>query len=396
MHRPTCQSLLRSRPRGRRGNVLVLTAFMLICLMALMAFAVDLGYVYVSSAELQRTADSAAIAAAWELIDKDFGASPNLIDDIPHARTVATSFVGYNPVCSKSPNVDQNDGNSADGDLVFGYLADVTDPTQPIDLVSLGQSNAVQVRVRRTSDMNGEVPFFFARALGFNSVPNRAQATAVVASSFNGFQAPADGGNLDLLPFALDIDTWNDLLNGGGQDQWQREWDDATNEWTVSKGGDGVNEVNLFPQGTGSPGNRGTVDIGGSNNSTCDIARQITDGVSPADLAHHGGQLEFDANGQLPLNGDTGISAGVKDELASIIGQPRMIPIFESVSGPGNNATYTIVKFVGVSVLEVKLTGSMSSKRVTIQPAYLVTGGGIPTPGGSTSQFVYSRPYLIH
>jgi hypothetical protein len=308
---------------------------------------------------------------------------------------VAANYVSYNPVCSKSPNVDSNEGNSADGDLVFGYLADVTDPTQPINMLNLGQSNAVQVRVRRTGDMNGEVPFFFARALGFNGVANRAQATAVVASSFSGFRAPADGGNLDLLPFALDIDTWNDLLDGGGSDQWRREWDESTKSWTVSNGTDGVNEVNLFPQGTGSPGNRGTVDIGGCNNSTKDIARQITDGVSPDDLAHHGGKLEFDANGELPLNGDTGISAGVKDELASIIGQPRMIPIFESVSGPGNNATYTIVKFVGVSVLEVKLTGSMSSKRVTIQPAYLVTGGGIPAAGGSASQFVYSRPFLV-
>ena len=48
--------------------------------------------------------------------------------------------------------------------------------------------------------------------------------------------------------------------------------------------------------------------------------------------------MEFDANGKLYLNGDTGISAGVKDELASIIGKPRIIPVFESVSGNGNNA----------------------------------------------------------
>ncbi len=388
-------SLQVRRPRDRRGNVLVLTAFMMICLMALMAFAVDLGYVYVSSAELQRAADSAAIASAWELIDKEFGATPNLLNELPRARIVASKFVGYNPVCSKAPNVDWNFGNSADGDVVFGYLSNVNDPAQPIDLGSLGRSNAVQVRVRRTSDMNGEVPFFFARAMGFNSVANRAQATAVVASSFQGFRTPADGGNLDLLPFALDVATWNDLLGGGGSDQWRRDWDSSTKQWTVSKGADGVREVNLFPQGTGSPGNRGTVDIGGSNNSTKDIARQITDGVSSDDLSHFGGKLEFDANGKLPLNGDTGISAGVKDELASIIGQPRMIPIFESVSGPGNNATYTIVKFVGVSVLEVKLTGSMSQKRVTIQPAYLVTGGGIPASGGSPSQFVYSKPYLV-
>ncbi len=95
----------------------------------------------------------------------------------------------------------------------------------------------------------------------------------------------------------------------------------------------------MFPQGTGSPGNRGTVDIGSSNNSTADIARQIVHGISPSDFAQLGGKLEFDDSGKLYLNGDTGISAGVKDELASIMGQPRIIPIFSTVSGNGNNAT---------------------------------------------------------
>ena len=74
-------------------------------------------------------------------------------------------------------------------------------------------------------------------------------------------------------------------------------------------------------------------------------------------MAQIGGSLQFNASGVLHLNGDTGISAGVKDELASIIGQPRIIPIFSSVVGPGNNADYTIVKFVGVRILAVKLTG---------------------------------------
>jgi hypothetical protein len=102
----------------------------------------------------------------------------------------------------------------------------------------------------------------------------------------------------------------------------------------VATGSDGVREVNLYPQGTGSPGNRGSVDIGGSNNSTADIARQIVYGISPQDFEALGHPLTFNDDGNLFLNGDTGISAGVKDELASIIGQPRIIPIFQQVRGP--------------------------------------------------------------
>ena len=62
-------------------------------------------------------------------------------------------------------------------------------------------------------------------------------------------------------------------------DDWT--WDQDT--LSVRSGPDGKYEVNLYPQGTGSPGNRGTVDIGSSNNSTADIARQILYGVTPAD-----------------------------------------------------------------------------------------------------------------
>ena len=58
------------RLRQRRGNVLVLTVFMMMAIFALLACAIDLGYLEVVHTELQRTADSAAIAAAWELIDE--------------------------------------------------------------------------------------------------------------------------------------------------------------------------------------------------------------------------------------------------------------------------------------------------------------------------------------
>src|SRR4029078_5825159 len=125
-------------------------------------------------------------------------------------------------------------------------------------------------------------------------------------------KAPADGSNLDLLPFALDLQTFNGWVAGSGDDAWN--WDPATKK--VTAGIAGVLEVNLYPQGTGSPGNRGTVDIGSSNNSTSDIARQIVYGISPQDMAYMGGKLEFNSAGELQLNGDTGISAGVKDELA--------------------------------------------------------------------------------
>jgi hypothetical protein len=112
-------------------------------------------------------------------------------------------------------------------------------------------------------------------------------------------------------------------------------------------------------------------------------------------LVELGKPLVFDADGELILNGDTGISAGVKDELAAIIGQPRVIPIFREVKGPGNNAMYTIVKWCGIRIVDVKLTGAMNKKHVTIQLAPVVVRGVVPSTNTSDSSYVYSPAVLL-
>jgi Flp pilus assembly protein TadG len=375
----------RHKSRIRRGNILVMTALLMTAMVALLAFAVDLGYVYAVRAELQRSADSAAIAAAWELIDKDGPAGTETATSLTSsAASVASQYAGLNHVGSQSPSLASND-------VTVGYMSNPSSPSEPIISTPTGKlPNAVKVRVQRTSEQNGQVNFFFARALGFTESSADAQATAAFLSGFSGFKAPADGSNLNILPFTLDETTWNNLQTNG-TDSWTYNPETKT----VTAGADNVKEVNLFPQGIGVPGNRGTLDIGSSNNSTADIGRQIVDGITPADLAYLGGTLEFNSAGELHLIGDTGISAGIKDELTSIIGKPRLLPIFRSVTGPGNNADYTIVKFVGVRVLDVKLTGSMSSKRVIIQPCNVVMKGGIYQPGVSNSQYVHSPVWLV-
>jgi hypothetical protein len=137
------------------------------------------------------------------------------------------------------------------------------------------------------------------------------------------------------------------------------------------------------------------VDIGGSNNSSFDIARQVVHGVTAEDLEHHGGSLEFNSYGELDLNGDTGISAGIKDELASIVGETRFIPIFTRVVNPGDNAVFTINAWLGVRMLDVKLTGAPSKKRVMIQPEIVVSKGGIYDGGTPKTHYVYSPVWLV-
>jgi Flp pilus assembly protein TadG len=377
--------------RGRRGNILVLTAFFMIMMVAFLALGIDIGYLQNAKVELQKSADAAAMAAAWELVDDGAltGATINLTDDITEARTKAVEYAAANLVCASAPTVDPNASNVPDGDIVVGYLSNPSDPACTLDTTDPTKFNAVQVRVRRNSTQNGEVPMFFGTALGMESVATEATATAALLKNLNGFKKPTDGDTINILPYALDKGTWEAMLAGGGSDTYR--WSGSG----VQSGSDGIREVNLFPQGTGSPGNRGTVDIGGSNNSTSDIKRQIVSGISVSDMDALGKPLEFDSNGKLTLNGDTGISAGVKDDLASIIGQTRIIPIFESVSGNGNNAMYTIVQWAGVRILDVKLTGSMNSKKLIVQPAHVFSKWAKPTAEENTSWYVYSPAWIV-
>ncbi len=386
-------SRFRNNRRNRRGAIIVASALFMVAMLGIVAFCVDVGYLANATTELQRTADASALAGAYKLINFSApGPNYSQTSQIANARESAVQYAALNSVCGAASSISSNSANSAEGDIVIGSISTPTIPGTPLTFNNSNLSNAVQVTVSRTAGANGEVPMFFGPIFARNSVAASKQATAAVLTNFQGFQMPADGSELELLPFAFDRQTWNSMMQGSGQDQWS--WDSTTN--SVKSGGDGVPEGNLYPQGTGAPGNRGTVDIGSPNNSTADINRQILHGANANDLSYLGGKVALNSDGVLLLNGDTGISAAVKTNLDAIVGKPRMIPIFSTVSGPGNNAQYTIVEFVCVRILEVQLTGKMSSKSVIIQPASMIAKGGIPSTSSSqTSTGIFSLPFLI-
>jgi len=358
-------------------------------LVGMLAFSIDTGYLAQSRAEAARAADSASLAGCWEVYQQ-LGTNPKLQVSEAHLQvaTTANNFAMLNPINEDGPSLHP-------ADVQVGYLAQLRDSAISSDdsLPYVG----VRVKLYKDDARNGSVPFFFGKIFGRESKDLSVESTSVMSRAISGFHTSGvDGDNLDILPFALDQSTWEAMLaasesGSGGQDNYH--FSPETGQ--VTAGSDGIKEVNLFPQGTGSPGNRGTVDIGGANNSTNDIARQIIHGISPDDLTALGKPLQLSAGtGTMTLNGDTGISAGVKDELQSIVGQKRIIPIFSSVSGNGNNATYTITKWVGIRVMYVKLTGSMNSKRVIVQPAPIIAPQGIRSTDISTSDFVFTPVVL--
>ncbi len=374
--------------RRRRGAAIILAAFLMGVLVSMLALSIDIGYIAASKAEARRTADAAALAGAWQMVDSA-AQSGNSSASLDAVNDAAKNIASLNLVCNSAPSLSIA---GQETDITIGYLSSL-ESNATLSTDSNNPYRAVRARVRKNEASNGQVPLFFARFFGQTGRDMIVESTAATAMQIKGFNSPASGAaNLNLLPFALDEQTWIALLNGGGTDSYKFT---ASNS-SVTGGTDGIKEVNLYPQGTGSPGNRGTVDIGSSNNSTADLSRQITGGISSQDLFALGKPLVLDGNGSMTLNGDTGISAGVKDELASIIGQTRIIPVFSSVTGNGNNANYTIVRWVGVRIMAVKLTGSMSSKYLIVQPASVIARNVVV--GDSTrvwSDSIYSPVVLV-
>ncbi len=388
---------VRSEPVRRRGATCVFVASLLVVMVGMAALSIDVGMLYHTRSELQRTADAAALAAAWSLLDDDrLAGAPDLSQEIAAARQEAAHYAAANPVLNQAPQLHLNNDNQPDGDVLLGYLNDPTDPAEQMSFSNPNLFNSILVRVRRDASLNGPVELLFARILGVNNSSLSAQAVATFKDGVKGYQVTPTTGNAEMLPFALKLAAWQALLAGTGSTGDGYAWDADAGQ--VIEGADGILELNLYPGGGDDqlpPGNFGTVDIGPPNNSTADIARQILSGVSADDLAYFGGVLELGPDGTLILEGDTGLSGAVKEQLEAITGAARAIPLFSVVSGPGDNAQFTVVGFAGIRILHVKLTGPMKRKALVIQPSFVVDDAAITGPGSGLSYFVYQPVRIV-
>jgi len=376
----------RQTQRRRAGSVVVLSSRLMIAMIGILAFAIDIGYIALVRTQLQLSADASAMAAAGVMLD--YRKPPSALD--PYvvqtlARDAAERYAGLNAVAGLSPDL-------AADEVVFGRLNLSSGPDAGMTFNNPVAFNACRVRVSRSSALNGEVPYFFIRALGLNSFASSAEATAAFSDNFSGFKLPPDSdATLPILPFAIHQSSWDALMAGYAFDFWR--WDELSE--SVRFGFDGVKELNLYPQNTGSPGNFGTIDIGNHNNSTRDISRQIVHGISTADLEYLGGSYALGEDGTLSINADTGISAAMKDELQSIVGQTRIISIFNNISRSGNRAQYTIVGFAGIRVMHVDMTGAVANRHVLVQPAQVEVVGGIPSDDGEQHTYYLQSPVRL-
>jgi hypothetical protein len=153
----------------RRGAVVVLVMISLVVIFGCAAMAVDLTMLYSAQAELQRTADAAALAAAMELSGGD-----SSVEDEVFAS--ADELAALNGVLRKEHGLDSmsdvefgtNNYNSATGRSSFEPRSG-----PPYD--------AVRVTVRRAKDSGGgSVALFFSRLFGREEQDLEARAAATI------------------------------------------------------------------------------------------------------------------------------------------------------------------------------------------------------------------------
>ena len=338
-----------------------MVAVLLVVILGCAALAVDIGYLYVARAELQRTADAAAMAGAQALgrgADSPFGEYlyPDNIYTQAEAYAFSNKVVRQGIVLNRST------------DITVGYLADIHDRSATLQIVSLDQANAVQVIARRISGNGGEIPLFFAPIWGITSSGVGASAIAVLDDRFYAY-APKHIGGLSAMPFAVDEQTWNDeIIAGNGDDYYS--YDDVSQ--SVSSSPDGVKEIKLYPE-QNVAGNFGILHIGSGSNGVPILRDQIRNGISKDDFIDLTGQpmIEFynyDSGAVVSrsISGNPGIKAGLKDAVEEKLGQKVAFFIFSTVTGNGSNAVYTVVNMRFGRVMLVRLTGG--DKAVIIQP----------------------------
>jgi Flp pilus assembly protein TadG len=154
------ESFLRQLHKNASGQVLIFVAFLMVVLLAMVAFVVDIGDVYYSYHELQASSDAAALAGATAL--------PNTT-----ATAVATAY-------SSVAGGKNTYGNLRNVTMVSGYpqavcLTSLTTLTpQAIPCLAPAVANAIVVK------QTAAVPMFFATILGIKTTTITATATAAM------------------------------------------------------------------------------------------------------------------------------------------------------------------------------------------------------------------------
>jgi Flp pilus assembly protein TadG len=365
---------MKTRNRSRRGAIAPLTALLLVVILGMMAFAIDLAYVSSVQAQLQNSADAAALAGAEQLqglyvtcyspgqtatkqqqiFTQATTDTANSTSPIPTAQRVCHSNVvgGVHPqVLTSDVSFSYSDGQNA-----------------PVAAQWPGKfPNTVTTVVRRDGTANGTIDLFFARLFGVSSMSLKATASATMYAGEVTSLTPIPKVNAHILPVALDVNVWNTFYTTG-----------KSPDGNIYPGPDGLPELQVYPFATNTPGSSGLLDVGLPQNNAPAFRTWIDDRETPNDIQYLIDNHLVPVSLSAPKNWKCGpgLKSTLLTDFQSVIGEPNLIPLFTpasplpnyaAASGNGQNATYAIVGFAGVAVSDANGHGN-ANMNIWIQP----------------------------
>ncbi len=384
-------------PDKRRGVVAALVLITIPVLIAVAALTIDIGAMYNTRADLQRAADSAALAGVAAFTSdtmmqfRQSAGNDSLLYEVTSAASGEVStFSAMNLSFGATTMYIES------GDIATGWL-DVTSSTTPIQGSAPPTEffNAVQVVARRSAGgQNGPLNFFFSSIFGQSTTDVSATAVAVFDDHVSGFNPESGTGYL--IPFSIDRATFQAQFDAGSDGF---EFDPDTGN--VSPGSDGIGEVDIYPNNFG-PGNFGLLNIGSPNQGNPALAEQIENGVTGDDMEAEIGTSAvtfFDSSGNpvtYDMTGGTGIKTALNTSVEARLGDVVAFLLHDHFVGDGQNGVYTITGIRFGRVMGVTLTGNPDDRGIWIQPT-TYAGSGVmisasaPSSLGKAGRLVLAR-----
>jgi Flp pilus assembly protein TadG len=396
----------------RRAAVAPMAALLMAFLVGMLAFSIDIGYICSVQAELQDAADAAALAGAQQLqnlyVAYNFPGQTQQQQIYNTATTDTTHSSSPIPTAQRFAAYNQAGGvyiTVPTSDISTSYYNGTTfsAPSYSNNMFP----NTVTVTTRRDTNANGSLGLFFAQIFGISTVNLTATASATIYAGDMTSQNPVQNANTPMIPVGLDVNTYaayasgNFTLSQNGAFSSNSPYLSSSNVFFAPNN---LPQLQVYPTPTNTPGSFGLIDVGTPSNSTPAFRAWIDDGETPNDITYllNNNLLPVSPSAPAPWKVGPGLKSTLLSNFQSIIGVPSLIPLFQPYSplpnyvagnGTGQNATYAVVGFAGVTISQADGSGN-AGMTISIQLSAIVPPNAVinnAAPAG-TQQSVFGTP----
>lgn len=313
---------------SERGQSLLIISLAMVAFLAIVAVVLDAGNDYVQRRQLQNSMDAAVQAGTLKLA---VAGSRN--GDVSDAVRSYAQANGTDPNRVSAYYVVQD--NSGNNIVVRSGTIDTFGRNNPTPTtLNVNGSNYPVIGVYAEADRTFNT--YFAGVVGFPQLQVKGNSAAYV----NKGACTASG----LFPLTINITTFRDE-NGDGIRDVHYEQTDPTYTYQIFEKDAGQQNA---------PGNFGWLTWVAGDVSATTLAANI------ADTSRSG---QWAVGNNIPASTGTMNSSQVRNNIQNYInsGKPVIIPVFDTVSGNGANATYHIVAFARFHIVSMDTSGNPKS-----------------------------------